>query len=67
MCDWCFWCRVQLWSARETGAVVITPTRELATQVAGVFSSFLPPSLSLALLIGGSDVAADVATINETG
>lgn len=51
----------------QTGTVVVTPTRELASQIAGVFAAFLPPSLSLALLIGGQDIATDVQRINTKG
>ena len=51
----------------QTGALVVTPTRELATQIAGVFAPFLSPSLSLALLIGGQELQTDISTINQTG
>lgn len=55
------------WTKGEVGALVISPTRELASQIASVFSPFLPPSLSLALLIGGRDILSDVALVNEQG
>lgn len=56
------------WSARETGALILTPTRELATQIAGVLKPFLlEVSLSLTLLIGGKDVQNDIASINTQG
>lgn len=55
------------WTRGEVGALVISPTRELATQIASVFAPFLPPSLSLALLIGGRDIQADVSSVNEKG
>ena len=56
-----------MWTARETGAVIITPTRELAAQVSEVCRSFLPPGLQVRLLIGGRDVEQDVISINKTG
>ncbi len=60
--------RPQKWSSGETGALIITPTRELATQIAGVIEPFLPQtSLNLVLLIGGRDTENDVATINKDG
>lgn len=59
--------RAGSWTKNETGALVVTPTRELATQIAGVFAPFLSPSLSLALLIGGQELQTDISTINQTG
>ena len=59
--------RTSPWTKDEVGALLISPTRELATQIASVFAPFLPPSLSLALLIGGGDVQADVSLVNEQG
>ena len=59
--------RTKEWTKDEVGALVITPTRELATQIACVFAPFLPPSLSSALLIGGRDIQTDVSTVNERG
>ena len=59
--------RINPWTRGEVGALVISPTRELATQIASVFAPFLPPSLSLALLIGGRDILADVSLVNEQG
>lgn len=56
------------WSSRETGAMVLTPTRELATQIAGVFENFLNLfSFSLVLLIGGKDIQTDIERINSKG
>ena len=55
------------WASNETGALVITPTRELATQIAGVVEHFLPCTLSQLLLIGGRDTQDDVTSLNETG
>lgn len=45
----------------------MVPTRELAVQIADVFGEFLPSTLSLLLLIGGTEVASDVSKINEDG
>ena len=59
--------RTNPWTKDEVGALVISPTRELASQIASVFAHFLPPSLSLALLIGGRDIQADVSLVNEQG
>lgn len=60
---------------REIGAIIISPTRELATQIHSVFAHFissqpststsvLPPPL---LLIGGNPLPADIAAFYETG
>ena len=46
---------------------MILPTRELAVQVAEVLRLFLPPSYTLRLLIGGTDVAMDIRSINTDG
>ena len=43
------------------------PTRELAVQVTEVFREFLPSSLSLVLLIGGTETERDIIRINEEG
>ena len=59
--------RINPWTKGEVGALVISPTRELASQIVSVFAPFLPPSLSLALLIGGRDILSDVTIVNETG
>ena len=59
--------RTEKWTKDEVGAIVISPTRELASQIASVFVPFLPPSLTSVLLIGGNDIQSDVALINEQG
>jgi ATP-dependent RNA helicase DDX55/SPB4 len=59
--------RTSPWTKGEVGALVISPTRELASQTACVFAPFLPPSLSLALLIGGRDILSDVSSVNDHG
>ena len=58
-------CRQKRWMEGETGAIVITPTRELAAQVCEVCRAFLPQGLRLRLIIGGRDVEQDVADVNE--
>ena len=61
------YCHIRKWNKRETGCVVVVPTRELAVQIADVFGEFLPSTLSLLLLIGGTEVASDISKINEDG
>ena len=55
------------WKKSETGCLVVLPTRELAVQVTEVFREFLPSSLSLVLLIGGTETERDIIRINEEG
>lgn len=58
--------RSQPWTSRETGALILTPTRELAAQIAGVLESFLlQVGLKLTLLIGGCDLQSNIASIND--
>lgn len=60
--------RPQLWTCKETGALILTPTRELATQIAGVLEPFLlQASLKLTLLIGGHDLQSNITSINKVG
>lgn len=60
--------RPRAWSVGETGALVVTPTRELATQIANVLAPFLSgTTLSLTLLIGGVDMQENIASINTYG
>lgn len=60
--------RSQPWTHRETGALIITPTRELATQIAGVLELFLDKvSLTLTLLIGGHELQKSIAKVNTDG
>ncbi|KAK7089702.1 ATP-dependent RNA helicase DDX55-like isoform X2 [Littorina saxatilis] len=53
----------------EVGAIILTPTRELAIQIDEVVSHFLKlcPQLSSLLLIGGSNSAQDVARFMKNG
>ncbi|GAB0092748.1 RNA helicase [Sergentomyia squamirostris] len=59
------------WKKTEIGAIVISPTRELATQTSVVLKSFLEHSdLSLftqKLLVGGNSVEEDIDSLRETG
>lgn len=59
--------REKHWTKNEVGTLVVTPTRELATQIAGVFESFMPSQLTQCLLIGGRDLQTDIQCINEQG
>ena len=56
-----------LCSAGRTGAVIVTPTRELAVQISEVCSQFLFPGPNVQLLVGGKDVEKDVNSINSSG
>ena len=51
----------------EIGAVVISPTRELASQISEVLSHFLKkiPALKQTLLVGGTTVKEDVERLQE--
>lgn len=59
------------WSKKEIGAIVISPTRELATQISEVLARFLAhPSLSQfrqKLLVGGNSIDEDLKAIQEEG
>ncbi|XP_063971362.1 ATP-dependent RNA helicase DDX55-like [Lytechinus pictus] len=59
--------REQPWKKKEVGAIIITPTRELATQINEVLEHFtsLLPSLKQRLLIGGSSPLADLEKLQE--
>ena len=60
--------RPQAWSVGETGALIVTPTRELASQISNVLAPFLSSTaLSLTLLIGGVDMQENIACINTHG
>ncbi|KAI8507384.1 ATP-dependent RNA helicase ddx55 [Branchiostoma belcheri] len=53
----------------EVGALIITPTRELALQIDEVLSAFTKrlPQLSQLLLIGGGNPVADIKKYQENG
>ncbi|XP_067015394.2 ATP-dependent RNA helicase DDX55 [Anabrus simplex] len=55
--------------SHEVGGIIISPTRELATQTSQVLAQFLKNigSISQLLLVGGSSVASDVNRWNNNG
>lgn len=59
------------WRKTEVGSIVISPTRELATQTSDVLDKFLEhPGLSFLtqkLLVGGTGVEDDVKSIETNG
>ena len=59
------------WRKREVGAIVISPTRELATQTSEVLEHFLrQPELNFItqkLLVGGTSVEEDVKGLEANG
>lgn len=59
------------WKKTETGVIVISPTRELATQTSEVLTQFLnePPfsGLNQRLLVGGNPVEDDIEIIRKKG
>ncbi|BBN10585.1 ATP-dependent RNA helicase DDX55/SPB4 [Marchantia polymorpha subsp. ruderalis] len=53
----------------QVGAIVISPTRELASQIFQVAQPFMDtlPKYEAALLVGGTDVSADIANLKQNG
>lgn len=53
----------------QVGAVIVSPTRELASQIYHVLEPFLTtlPGIRSMLLVGGTDVTAEVAKLKQTG
>ena len=53
----------------QTGAIIVTPTRELALQIDEVLGSFLEelPQFTKLLLIGGVNPLTDIKRIQEQG
>ncbi|GLI62786.1 hypothetical protein VaNZ11_005533 [Volvox africanus] len=53
----------------QVGAIIISPTRELAKQIYGVAEPFIAsvPQLTSMLLVGGRDPAQDVAALKARG
>lgn len=51
----------------EIGSIIISPTRELATQISDVLSNFLHeiPSLKQILLVGGTTLKEDVESLKK--
>ncbi|XP_078048921.1 putative ATP-dependent RNA helicase DDX55 homolog isoform X2 [Augochlora pura] len=60
--------RKEAWKPTEVGAIIISPTRELAIQIYDVLQKFLTnlPQLKQILLVGGITIAEDVARL-KTG
>lgn len=67
--------RPERWKELEIGVLIISPTRELATQIYEVLTPFLESlnkiepdkRLQALLLLGGNSVEADVALLREKG
>lgn len=59
------------WRKTEVGSIVISPTRELATQTSEVLEQFLNQEgmnfISQKLLVGGTSVEDDVKSIEANG
>uniref|UniRef100_A0A336MHP8 ATP-dependent RNA helicase n=1 Tax=Culicoides sonorensis TaxID=179676 RepID=A0A336MHP8_CULSO len=59
------------WKKTEIGAIVISPTRELATQTSAVLEEFLKEEafsqFTQRLIVGGNSVEEDVMTIKKKG
>lgn len=59
------------WRKTEVGSIVISPTRELATQTSEVLEKFLSQTgmdfLTQKLLVGGTSVEDDVKSIETNG
>ncbi|KAL2634811.1 hypothetical protein R1flu_006290 [Riccia fluitans] len=53
----------------QVGAIVISPTRELASQIFQVAQPFMEtlPKYKEALLVGGTDVSVDIENLREKG
>lgn len=61
--------REQAWKKHEVGAVILSPTRELALQISSVLQELLIHinGFNHLLLIGGNSVEEDVKKIKEIG
>jgi ATP-dependent RNA helicase DDX55/SPB4 len=63
--------RQETWKKAEVGAILISPTRELATQTSEVLEKFLShPELwkfKQKLLVGGTSVDEDTKSIEKNG
>ncbi|XP_025987943.1 probable ATP-dependent RNA helicase DDX55 homolog [Solenopsis invicta] len=59
--------RSEKWKIMETGAIIVSPTRELATQISEILGEFLKeiPSLKQVLLVGGVTLKKDVETLKK--
>lgn len=63
--------RQETWKKTEVGGIVLSPTRELATQTSEVLEKFLThpdlQKLKQKLLVGGTSVEEDVKSIEKSG
>ncbi|KAG7199984.1 hypothetical protein KM043_014409 [Ampulex compressa] len=59
--------RTEKWKKIEIGSIIISPTRELATQISEVLEKFLKriPSLKQVLLVGGSTINEDAEKLKN--
>ncbi|CAL1685626.1 unnamed protein product [Lasius platythorax] len=59
--------RPEKWKTMEIGAIIISPTRELATQISEILGKFLEkiPSLKQVLLVGGVTLKEDAENLNR--
>lgn len=59
--------RPEKWKSMEIGAIIISPTRELATQISEILERFLEkiPSLKQVLLVGGVTVKEDAENLKR--
>ncbi|XP_012525582.1 probable ATP-dependent RNA helicase DDX55 homolog [Monomorium pharaonis] len=59
--------RTEKWKTMEIGGIVVSPTRELATQISQVLEEFLKeiPSLKQVLLIGGVTLKKDIEILKK--
>ncbi|XP_060645996.1 probable ATP-dependent RNA helicase DDX55 homolog [Drosophila nasuta] len=57
------------WGAKEIGALIISPTRELARQISEVLAQFLEHEelehLNQQLIVGGNSIEEDIANIRQ--
>ncbi|KAK9746639.1 DEAD/DEAH box helicase [Popillia japonica] len=59
--------RTQAWDKQEVGAIVISPTRELALQTYDVLKQLLKYGLRQILFVGGNNVEEDVNNFMKNG
>lgn len=61
--------RAEPWKMHEIGAIILTPTRELAIQIEEVLQIFLKhlPQFTSSLLIGGTSVQTDIEKFSKNG
>ncbi|XP_037943167.1 probable ATP-dependent RNA helicase DDX55 homolog [Teleopsis dalmanni] len=59
------------WSKNEIGALIISPTRELASQISDVLSTFLENTafqhLRQKLIVGGNNIEEDILSLKKDG